>query len=360
MAELDAEELRAALRAVADPASGRDIVTAGLVEAVNVRGGSVQVALRANRDTAPAMEAVGREAEAVLRRVPGVQNVAAVLTAHREPAAAAPPAAPAPHAHGPTLPPGERLLAQVPVVIAVASGKGGVGKSTVAANLAVALAASGLHTGLLDADIFGPSVPRMLGVAGKPEIRGERMVPREAFGLRIMSIGFLVEEDTAMIWRGPMVMSALQQLLGQTEWGPLDAMVIDMPPGTGDVALTLAQRVHVTGAVIVSTPQDIALIDARRAVRMFEKTGVAILGLVENMSFFACPHCGERTHLFGHGGARAEAARLGVEFLGEVPLLLDIRMAGDAGAPVAAADPQGEAGRAFAAIAARVVERVTG
>ena len=210
-------------------------------------------------------------------------------------------------------------------IVAVASGKGGVGKSTVAVNLAVSLARAGHKTGLLDADIYGPSLPRMLGLSRKPEVRGDKMIPLQAWGLSCMSIGFLVDEETPMIWRGPMVMGALEQMMGQVEWGPLDILVVDMPPGTGDAQLTMAQRVALTGAVIVSTPQDIALIDARRGVRMFERMRVPVLGLVENMSFFCCPNCGHRTDIFGHGGARQEAQRLGTEFLGEMPLLLDIR-----------------------------------
>ncbi len=239
-------------------------------------------------------------------------------------------------------------------IVAVASGKGGVGKSTVAVNLAVALARQGVTTGLLDADIYGPSLPRMLGVARKPEVRGEKMLPIEAWGLKCMSIGFLVEEETPMIWRGPMVMGALEQMMGQVTWGALDILVVDMPPGTGDAQLTMAQRVALTGAVIVSTPQDIALIDARRGMRMFERVRVPVLGLVENMSAFRCPHCGTVSEIFGHGGARREAERQNTEFLGEIPLLLDIRTAGDAGAPIVATAPDGDAARAFGALAARV------
>ncbi len=356
MASPTADSVREALRDVADPASGRDIVSAGLVDAVQVKGGLVQVTLLTDRQRAHQMEPVRRAVEARLAREPGVHNASAILTAHREgapPSQPAPAPAPAPAA---TSPARKLLLEGVGAVIAVASGKGGVGKSTVAVNLAVALAASGRRVGLLDADVYGPSLPRMLGLSRRPELRGERMVPLDAWGVRAMSIGFLVDEDTAMIWRGPMVMSALEQMMGQVEWGPLDVMVVDMPPGTGDVALTMAQRVALTGAVIVSTPQDIALLDARRGVRMFEKTQVPILGLVENMSYFACPHCGGRSDVFGHGGARDEAAKLGIAFLGEVPLLLAIREAGDAGAPVVAAEPEGEAARAFAAVAARVAE----
>ncbi|HET9019896.1 MAG TPA: Mrp/NBP35 family ATP-binding protein, partial [Acetobacteraceae bacterium] len=270
-------------------------------------------------------------------------------TAHKPPSAPAPAA----QAHGHAAP-RPQLLGDVRAVVAVASGKGGVGKSTVAVNLAVSLAMMGLRVGLLDADIYGPSLPRMLGLARKPEVRGDRMVPLPAWGLKAMSIGFLVEEETAMIWRGPMVMGALEQMMSQVEWGPLDVMIVDMPPGTGDAQLTMAQRVALAGAVIVSTPQDVALADARRGVKMFERTRVPVLGLVENMSFFCCPNCGHRAEIFGHGGAKAEAQRLGTEFLGEIPLLLDIRSSGDAGTPIAAAAPESDAGRAFAALAQRV------
>ncbi|HTZ69340.1 MAG TPA: Mrp/NBP35 family ATP-binding protein, partial [Acetobacteraceae bacterium] len=228
------------------------------------------------------------------------------------------------------------------------------GKSTVAVNLAVALAQAGRRVGLVDADIYGPSLPRMLGVSGRPALRDKTMIPMEAFGVRCMSIGFLVPEEQAMVWRGPMVMGALTQLLGQTEWGALDVMVVDMPPGTGDAQLTLSQRVDLAGAVIVSTPQDIALLDARRGVAMFQKVGVKILGIVENMSYFHCPHCGERTDIFGHGGAEAEAAKLGVPFLGAVPLLADVRASGDAGRPIVAAAPASAAAKEFVRIAAAI------
>jgi ATP-binding protein involved in chromosome partitioning len=369
------DALRDALRAIKDPASGRDIVTAGLVEAVQLREGLVQVTLLTDRAHAAAMEPVRREAEALLARQPGVTNATAVLTAHKGPSPtsttgtrqgnAPPQAAVSPrghahgHAHG-TAAGGKAplLLPEVKAIVAVASGKGGVGKSTVAVNLAVSLARQGHRTGLLDADIYGPSLPRMLGVQRKPEVRDDKMIPIQAWGLSCMSIGFLVDEETPMIWRGPMVMGALEQMMGQVSWGPLDVLVVDMPPGTGDAQLTMAQRVSLTGAVIVSTPQDIALLDARRGVKMFEKTRVPVLGLVENMSFFCCPNCGHRTDVFGHGGARAEAARLGIEFLGEIPLLLDIRTASDAGTPIAAQSPDSEAAKAYDALALRVWEKV--
>jgi ATP-binding protein involved in chromosome partitioning len=383
MTSTSPDALRAALRAIKDPVSGKDIVTAGLIEGIQVREGLVQVALLTDRAHADAMEPVRREAEALLARQPGVTNATAVLTAHKAPAqpsrgGGGPAGAGHGHTHGSeTGGPGARgpgaggpgagggqkppmLLPDVKAIVAVASGKGGVGKSTVAVNLAVSLARQGHRTGLLDADIYGPSLPRMLGVSRKPEVRGDKMIPLTAWGLSCMSIGFLVDEETPMIWRGPMVMGALEQMMGQVEWGKLDILVVDMPPGTGDAQLTMAQRVALTGAVIVSTPQDIALIDARRGVRMFEKTRVPVLGLVENMSFFCCPNCGHTTPIFGHGGARAEAVRLGTEFLGEIPLLLDIRTASDAGTPIAASAPDSEAAKAYAELARRVWAKVSG
>jgi len=375
MATPSTDALREALRGIKDPASGRDIVSAGLVEGIQLRDGLVQVTLVTDRAHAAAMEPVRRAAEALLMRQDGVTNATAILTAHKGPSPTSAPAArqgnpPPPgagpghapghgHSHGPA--PGGKaplLLPDVKAIVAVASGKGGVGKSTVAVNLAVSLAKQGHRTGLLDADIYGPSLPRMLGVHRKPEVRDDKMIPLQAWGLSCMSIGFLVDEETPMIWRGPMVMGALEQMMGQVSWGALDVLVVDMPPGTGDAQLTMAQRVSLTGAVIVSTPQDIALLDARRGVKMFEKTMVPVLGLVENMSFFCCPACGHRTEIFGHGGAREEAARLGIEFLGEIPLLLDIRTASDAGTPIAAQSPDSEAAKAYDALARRVWDKV--
>lgn len=365
------DALRDALRGIKDPETGRDIVSAGRLEGIEVQGGLVHVSLTTDRAHAAAMEPVRRAAQDALGRVPGVTNATVVLTAHKG-------AAPAPagnghghsHAHGHSHGPqggaqggpqkAPLLLPQVKAIVAVASGKGGVGKSTVAVNLAVSLARQGHKVGLLDADIYGPSLPRMLGVSRKPEVRNEKMIPIEAWGLKCMSIGFLVDEETPMIWRGPMVMGALEQMMGQAEWGALDIMVVDMPPGTGDAQLTMAQRVALAGAVIVSTPQDIALLDARRGVKMFEKTRVPVLGVVENMSFYCCPNCGHRTEIFGHGGAKAEAARLGTDFLGEIPLLLDIRTAADAGTPIAASAPDSEAAKAYDALARKVWAKVSG
>ena len=284
------------MRAINDPASGKDIVTAGLVEGIELRGGLVQVALLTDRAHAAAMEPVRRSVETLLSRQPGITNATAVLTAHKAPPRRSPRARAAGRATVMAMGRSRRCCCrEVKAIVAVASGKGGVGKSTVAVNLAVSLARPGHKTGLLDADIYGPSLPRMLGLSRKPEVRGEKMIPLQAWGLSCMSIGFLVDEETPMIWRGPMVMGALEQMMGQVEWGALDILVVDMPPGTGDAQLTMAQRVALTGAVIVSTPQDIALIDARRGVRMFERMRVPVLGLVENMSFFCCPNCGHRT-----------------------------------------------------------------
>jgi ATP-binding protein involved in chromosome partitioning len=360
-----ADKLRDALRAVRDPHTGQDVVSAGLVDSLRAERGVVHLALRTDRARAAAMEAVRREAQAALARQPGVLNATAVLTAHRDQAA---PAAP-PHAHGhahahasaaPPKPPQPQALPGIKHVIAVASGKGGVGKSTLAVNLAVALARQGHAVGMMDADIYGPSLPQMLGVDARPEVVDKLLQPVHAWGLRAMSIGLMIEQDTAMVWRGPMVMGAITQLLEQVAWGPLDALVVDLPPGTGDAQLTLSQKAKISGAVIVSTPQDIALIDARRGVRMFEKVGVPILGLVENMSVFCCPNCGHETALFGHGGARREADALGVPFLGEVPLLLEVREGGDAGAPVVATHPDSPAARAFDSIAGAVWARLPG
>ncbi len=364
MAHPTEQALRAALARLKDPVTGQDLISAGRLDSLDIRGGLVQAALRTTREEAPRMEALRHEAQAVLAREPGVTNATVVLTAHSAQAAHEAPAHGAHGGHG-----GQAgghgaqratLLGETRAIVAVASGKGGVGKSTVAVNLAVSLARRGLEVGLLDADIYGPSLPRMLGITGKPEMVGDKLLPIEVWGLKAMSIGLLVDEETPMIWRGPMVMGALEQLMGQVAWGPLDVMIVDMPPGTGDAQLTMAQRVKLAGAVIVSTPQDVALLDARRGVRMFERTKVPVLGIIENMSYFCCPNCGHRTEIFGHGGAKAEAARLGVEFLGEVPLLAEVRTLSDAGTPVAAHAPESEAAHAYAAIAEKLLQHLGG
>jgi ATP-binding protein involved in chromosome partitioning len=315
-----------------------------MLEGVHAHDGLVQVTLAIRREDAQALEPTRAKIETVLAALPGVKNATVVFTAHRPGPPGASPGGVA------DRPPPAVALPDIKNIIAVASGKGGVGKSTVAVNLAVALAQGGLRVGLLDADIYGPSLPRMLGVNVKPEVKDGVIQPLHAWGLTCMSIGFLVPEEAAMIWRGPMVTGALNQMLTQVAWGPLDVLVVDMPPGTGDIQLSLAQKTKLRGAVVVSTPQDIALIDARRGVKMFEQLKVPVLGIVENMSYFSCPNCQHRSDIFGHGGARDEAARIGVPYLGGVPLLLAIRETGDAGLPIIASEPDGEAAAAYRAI----------
>ena len=312
------------------------------IDGVHVQDGLVQVSLRAAKEEAAALEPLRRDIEARLKALKGVKSATVVLTAH---AATAPQPQPEPP-----------LLPDVKHIIAVASGKGGVGKSTVAVNLAVALVQRGLKVGLLDADIYGPSLPKMLGLSSKPSVLNGRIQTLNAYGVKSMSIGYLVPEDKAMIWRGPMVMGALNQMLGQVDWGTLDILVVDMPPGTGDAQLTLAQKAKPSGAVIVSTPQDLALLDARRGVQMFEQVGVKVLGVVENMSYFCCPNCGHRSEIFGHGGAEREAERIGVPFLGEIPLEMAVREAGDDGKPVAAMDENGAVAGSFRHLAASVAK----
>jgi len=348
MADVSREEVLKALSRVVDPDSGKPIVEAGLVQGLVVKNGHVSFAIEVSAARGAHAEPLRRRAEAEVSSLRGVLSVTAVLTAHQEQARAAP----QPHRHAATAPSG---VPGVAAVIAVASGKGGVGKSTVAANLALALGKLGLKTGLLDADIYGPSVPRLLGIGEKPQSRdGKVLEPIAKFGIKTMSIGFLIREDEPMIWRGPMVTSALSQLLGDVAWAPLDVLVVDMPPGTGDAQLTMAQRVPLKGAVIVSTPQDLALVDARKGLAMFRKTQVPILGLVENMSVFVCPNCGHESHIFAHGGARRVAETLDVPFLGEIPLVPSIRETSDAGTPIVVQAPDSREAAAFLAIAGRV------
>jgi ATP-binding protein involved in chromosome partitioning len=342
-----------ALAAVRDPDKGGDIVALGMVSGVVVRDGNVGFAIEVEAERGPRLEPLRKAAEAAVEALPGVLSVTAVLTAETR-VRSAPAAQPA-AAGKSALAPGVRAI------VAVASGKGGVGKSTVAANLALAMRANGLTVGVLDADIYGPSMPRMLGISGKPAmVDSKTLRPMENYGIKCMSIGFLVPENEAMIWRGPMVMGALQQMLRNVAWGELDIMIVDMPPGTGDAQLTMAQQVALAGAVIVSTPQDIALIDARKGLAMFQKVDVPVLGIIENMSYFLCPHCGERSDIFSHGGARREAERLGSEFLGEVPLDMAIRSTSDEGRPITVSDPASPYAQTFRDIAARVWAKVSG
>jgi ATP-binding protein involved in chromosome partitioning len=361
MSVVSERDILAALGKVLDPDKGKDIVSLGMVSGVQLREGHVAFAIEVERARAPKLEPLRKAAEKIVEALPGVLSVTAVLTAEKAPDAAPPRQ---PHGHGAprtAQAPAKPLAPGVRSIIAVASGKGGVGKSTTAVNLAVALAGLGLKVGVLDADIYGPSMPRMLGLSGKPVSHdGKMLEPMVAHGLKCMSMGFLVAEDTPMIWRGPMVMSALQQMLRDVNWGELDVMVVDMPPGTGDAQLTMAQQVPLAGAVIVSTPQDIALLDARKGLNMFRKVDVPVLGFIENMSYFKCPHCGERSDIFSHGGARTEAAKLGVDFLGEIPLDIAIRETSDDGNPIVHAQPKSEHSEVYRAIAARIWEKLGG
>ena len=343
-----------ALRAVPMPGTGASIVEADLLRALTVEGDRVRFLLEVDPADGPRLEPVRAAAEAAVAALPGVAGVSVLLTAHGP--APKPPPPDLKIGRHPTPQAGPAQVAGVRRIVAIASGKGGVGKSTVAANLAVALAQAGKRTGLLDADIYGPSQPRMMGVSERPKSPdGKTILPLHAHGVTLMSIGLMLKEGEAVIWRGPMLQGALQQLMGQVEWGELDALIVDLPPGTGDVQLTLSQKFAITGAIVVSTPQDVALLDARKAIDMFEKTRVPLLGIVENMSSYICPSCGHEAHIFGHGGARAEAGRLGTPFLGEIPLDLKIRLAGDEGTPVVAAHPDSPEALAFRDIARRLI-----
>ena len=362
MASVTRDDIAAALSTVRDEDSGKDVVSAGLVQGLVVREGHVGFSLEVDPAKGAEKEPLRKACEEAAKRVPGVLSVTAVLTAHRN--APSPSAAKGhSHAHGQPeqqrAPQGAMQIPGVKAIVAVASGKGGVGKSTVAVNLALALSKLGRCVGLLDADIYGPSIPRMMGLKGKPESRdGKKLMPKEKYGIRTMSIGYLVDEDTPMIWRGPMVQSALTQMMSDVEWGELDVLVVDMPPGTGDAQLTMAQRVPLTGAVVVSTPQEIALIDARKGFAMFEKTHVPVFGIVENMAYFVSPGSGEKSYIFGEGGARRMAEKLGCDFLGEVPLHMSIREKSDNGEPVVATAPESEEAKPFLDIARRVGEHL--
>jgi ATP-binding protein involved in chromosome partitioning len=355
------EQVLAALEGVKSP-DGIPLPKSGTLSEVVAGDGKVFFSISVDAGAVKAWESVRERAEEAVRALPGVQSALVALTAERK--AGAPPPRPAqgaapPHARAAARGESVQGIPGVEAIIAVASGKGGVGKSTTAVNLALGLNALGLKVGILDADIYGPSLPRLLAIKERPQtLGGTRLKPITRYGLTVMSIGFLIDEETPMIWRGPMVISALTQMLREVEWGALDIMVVDMPPGTGDAQLTMAQQVPLKGAVIVSTPQDLALIDARRGIAMFNRVNVPVLGIVENMSYFQCPECGTRSDIFGHGGARREAERQGVPFLGEVPLHMTIREKSDAGLPVVATEPDGPHAAAYCAIASAVRDQL--
>lgn len=350
-----------ALSGIAIPGGG-SLVDSDLIRALNVTDDEVSFVVEAaDPMLARALDPAVKEAEARLRAL-GFQRVRIVTTA---PAGRAPSVAASSGGAGaappslklgrhPTPQAGPQAIPGVQHIVAIGSGKGGVGKSTLTTNLAVALARAGRRVGVLDADIYGPSQPRMLGVTERPRSENDRIIPVHAYGVTMMSLGLMMKEGEAVVWRGPMLMGALQQMLNQVEWGELDVLLVDLPPGTGDVQLSLCQKAPVTGAVIVSTPQDVALIDARRAIDMFDKLKTPVLGLVENMSSYVCPNCGHEAHLFGHGGVAAEAAARGLPFLGEVPLDLSVRLAGDSGRPVAAGE--GPVADAYARLAKRLID----
>ncbi|MFZ5961963.1 Mrp/NBP35 family ATP-binding protein [Thalassococcus sp. BH17M4-6] len=345
-----------ALKSVTDPVGGDDIVSAGLVRALNVEEGAVRFVLEVAPDKAQAYGPARDAAEAAVKAL-GATSVSAVMTAHSAPKPP-PDLKGSGHGHAPKpLQGGPEKVPGVDRIIAIASGKGGVGKSTVSSNLACALAAEGRRVGLLDADVYGPSQPRMLGVTGRPASPdGKTILPMRNFGVTMMSIGLMTNEGQAVVWRGPMLMGALQQMLMQVQWGALDVLLVDLPPGTGDVQMTLAQKAQVDGAIVVSTPQDVALLDARKGIDMFNQMKVPILGLIENMSTHICSNCGHEEHIFGHGGVAAEAAKLGVPLLAEIPLHLDIRTASDGGAPIVVSKPDSAQAQAFRDVARKMID----
>ena len=351
-AELTEEKVLEVLRTVKFPGLSRDIVSFGFVKDLTVGGGNVAMRLEITTESSSAAEEIRRDATERLRGLSGVRAVTIRLDVRPPaPAAARPPAAAAPVA----------VLPDVRFTVAVASGKGGVGKSTVAANLALALERVGRRVGLMDSDIYGPSQQMMMGIDEKPYVNeANQIVPIERYGVRVMSLGFLMDVDQPVIWRGPMVMKAVEQFLQDVAWGTLDFLVIDLPPGTGDAQLTLTQKIHLSGAVIVTTPQDVSLIDARKGLAMFQKVNVPVLGIVENMSYYVCPECGHREEIFKHGGGRRTAEALQVPFLGEIPLDPKVVAGGDAGRPIVAAEPRSAVAEAYLRIAETIVRRLEG
>ena len=352
MADIGNDQILDALRNVQDPDKGQDIVKLNMVSGVVSKSGNIGFTIEVDSERGEKLEPLRKAAEKAVMMIPGVLSVTAVLTAQTAAAQPAQKSAQKPaEGQGDQQQP-VKLLEEIGAVIAVASGKGGVGKSTTSVNLALAFVQKGLRTGILDADIYGPSLPLMLGITEKPDSPdGKTLLPIEKYGLKCMSIGFMVPADTPMIWRGPMVMGALEQMMGDVEWGELDVLIVDMPPGTGDAQLTMAQRVALAGAVIVSTPQDLALLDARKGLNMFKRVEVPVLGIIENMSYFLCPHCGKRSEIFTHGGARNVAEQMGVDFLGEIPLEMAIREGSDTGRPIMATEPSSPQSAAYHTIA---------
>ena len=344
------EDVQAVLAGITDPGTGGPLNASGAVKALTVAGGVVRFVLEIAPSRAADYAPVQAEAEAKIGALDGVTKVTVVLTAHTSPAA--PPDLKPQRA----APAGPQKIPGIDRIIAVASGKGGVGKSTVASNLACALAAEGRRVGLLDADVYGPSQPRMLGVSGRPASPdGKTILPLRNFGVTMMSIGLMTNEDQAVVWRGPMLMGALQQMMNQVQWGALDVLIVDLPPGTGDVQMTLAQKAQVDGAIIVSTPQDVALLDARKGIDMFQQLHVPIIGMIENMSTHICSQCGHEEHVFGHGGVAREAEKLGVPLLAEIPLHLSIRLAADGGAPIVVSDPDSAQAAGFRSVARQLI-----
>ena len=338
------EQVLDSLRSVMDPDLKKDIVSLGFVRDLRIEDKIVYFNLELTTPACPLKEKLKADAEEAVRNIEEVSDVVievtSKVTTHRAQIE-------------------EDILPGVKNIVAVASGKGGVGKSTVCVSLAVSLARTGAKVGLLDTDIYGPSIPIMMGIKEQPELKDQKLIPISKYGVRLMSLGFLISEDTPMIWRGPMVMKAVEQLITDVEWGELDYLFIDLPPGTGDVQLTLAQKVPLTGAVIVTTPQDVALLDVVRGISMFKKLNVPILGIIENMSFFKCPHCGGRTDIFSHGGGEGASRKYDVPFLGEVPLDIRIRTGGDSGRPVVIDDPESDQGNIFMKIAEQLASRIS-